>query len=62
MPKKYQEVKEIKRDITRIKKDLQKQNKTLEALTSRLAELEVYSSSSDGQPPVIKIDCLRWIR
>ena len=55
MPKNNQEVKEIKKDITKIKKDLKQQNKTLEALTNRLAELEVYSSSSEEQLPVIKI-------
>ena len=55
MPKKSQEVKEIKKDITKIKKDLKQQNKTLEALTNRLAELEVYSSNSKEQLPEIKI-------
>ena len=55
MPKKTQEVKDIKKDTTKIKRDLKKQNKTLEALTSRLAELEVYSSSSEEELPTIKI-------
>ena len=54
MPSKSTEVKSIKRDITKIKQDLKKQNKTLEALTTRLAELEVYSSSSEEELPQFK--------
>ena len=55
MPKKNLEVNKIRKDITQIKRDLKQQNKTLEALTNRLAELEVYSSSSEEQLPVMKI-------
>ena len=55
MPKKQQQIENIKSDIKRVKKDLRKQNQTLEALTERLAELEVYSSSSEEELPTIKI-------
>ena len=55
MPKKQQQIENIKSDIKRVKKDLRKQNQTLEALTERLAELEVYSSSSEEELPKIKI-------
>ena len=54
MPSKSTEVNKIKKEVTRIKQDLKKQNKTLEALTTRLAELEVYSSSSEEELPQLK--------
>ena len=55
MPKKQQQVENIKKDMKTIKKDVRKQNKTLEALTERLTELEVYSSSSEEDLQEIKV-------
>ena len=55
MPKKQDQINNIKKDINKVKKNLRDQNKTLEALTTRLAELEVYSSSSEEHIPEIKV-------
>ena len=55
MPKKQQQVESIKKDIKSLKKDLKKKNKVLEELTERLVELEVYSSSSEEDLPLIKV-------
>ena len=55
MPRKQDQINNIKKDINKVKKNLRDQNKTLEALTTRLAELEVYSSSSEEHIPEIKV-------
>ena len=55
MLKKQGQITSIKKDINKVKKDLKKQNKTPEALTNRLAELDVYSSISNEELPQIKV-------
>ena len=55
MPKNQQQVESIKKDIKSLKKDLKKKNKVLEELTERRVKLEVYSSSSEEDLPLIKV-------
>ena len=48
-------LKGIQKDIKRVRKDIKSSNKALEDLTTRLAELEVYTSGSDNEVPDILV-------
>ena len=54
MPKKSEQIKQIKKEIKDAEKEIKKVNRTIEELTIRLSELEVYESSSEEEVSIIK--------
>ena len=54
MPRKSRAVNQIKEQVSTIKSSIKKAERNIEELTERLAELEVYSSSSEEDLPELR--------